>query len=263
MNGSTTHGIDYQPPLSKFSSTAIAAKLVAGARMIAVRHRIRSAVEQDLIDSMPVMISVHLPKTGGVAFRSILQAIYGRSLHLHYGRKNRNRKFDPSLLPVNTRCIHGHFRSDAFDAVFPHRMLITWVRHPVQRIVALYRHFLRNPDPSNLSSCNLHEKQLSLKAFADLDAVRNVATRCYLAGKKPDDFFFVGITEHFDASIALFLSLMQIRLDLQVPKQNVDRSRFRDLEPTESDLAHLASLNAEDIAWYEEANRRFFNTQTA
>jgi hypothetical protein len=259
MNGSTTHGIDYQPPLSKFSSTAIAAKLVAGARMIAVRHRIRSAVEQDLIDSMPVMISVHLPKTGGVAFRNILQAIYGRSLYLHYGRKTRNRTFDPSLLPVNTRCIHGHFGSDALAAAFPHRILITWVRHPVQRIVALYRHFLRNPDPSNLSSCTLHEKQLSLKAFADLDAVRNMATRFFLAGKRPDDFFFIGVTEHFDASIALFLSLMQIRLDLQVPKQNADRSRFRDLEPTESDLELLASRNDQDILWYEKAEQQFLN----
>lgn len=248
---------EYRPPSLAVSLFGIAAKGVAGAQMLVAKHRIRAAARPDFINSLPVMISVHVPKTGGVAFRSILHAIYGRTLCLRYGKPDEKEKRDLPVIPANTRCIHGHFASDAFDNILPNKALITWIRHPVQQVVSTYRHFLRNPDPANRSSRMLHDKRLSLREFAALDGIRNITTGYFLKNRRLDDFFFLGITEHFDLSIALFLSLMGIKMDLRMPRLNADRFRRRASVLPEEDLRQISLLNRQDIEWYEEALRQF------
>ena len=65
---------------------------------------------------------------------------------------------------------------------FPDRELITWVRHPVERVVSNYYHFLRTPDMRDDCCRALYEGKLSLSQFADLEWMCNASSR-YFVGK--------------------------------------------------------------------------------
>jgi len=162
----------------------------------------------------------------------------------------------PDLVPPATACIHGHFFADAFDELFPARRLVTWVRHPVERVVSNYHHFLRSPDLRDDCCRALLEHNLSLRDFAGLDWMRNEATR-YLAGKDVADFAFVGIAEHFLESLHLFGATFRRPASLPPPRVNVNPERHTPLYPiSPEDFEFIVGLNAEDLAWYIRACAR-------
>ena len=102
----------------------------------------------------------------------------------------------------------------------------------------------------------LHERKLSLREFADLDWMKNLATR-YLAGKAVGEFQFVGITEHFQESMRYFCGIYGFRTVMVLPHENTNPDRrtatYR-LSP--DDRAYILERNADDLAWYEQALER-------
>src|SRR5882757_7421029 len=194
-----------------------------------------------------MLISVHIPKCAGTSFRHILHTLYGDNLWSNYGHIFTRAQAQPGQVPAGTACIHGHFLADAFDDLFPRRRLMTWVRHPVERVVSNYYHFLRSPDMRDDCCRHLFEERLSLRQFAELDWMRNEATR-YLAGKTVEEFEFVGVAEQFTASLAVFAKNFGWDPPLSVPRENVNPSRVGeryDLRPR--DHALLSELNAADL----------------
>jgi len=200
-----------------------------------------------------MLISVHIPKCAGTSFRHILQALYGDRLWLNYGQVFVREQAHPGLVPTGTDCIHGHFFADAFDGLFPERQLITWVRHPVERVVSNYHHFLRSPDLRDDCCRALLENNLSLLEFAELDWMRNEATR-YLAGKDLSDLAFVGIAERFLESLHLFGTLLGQAAPLPAPRVNVNPARRTPSYPiSRAEFDDILALNASDHAWYLRA----------
>ena len=203
-----------------------------------------------------MIVSIHVPKCAGTSFRRILTEICGARIWFNYGTIFSREQARPELVPPGTRFIHGHFLADAFDGLFPSRRLLTWVRHPVDRLVSNYHHFLRSPDMRDDCCRALHERGLSLRQFADLEWMRNEASR-YLAGKPVRDFEFVGIAERFEESVGRFCRSFGFRNPARIPRENLnpERSGGRyDIDP--GDVAYIAERNAADLAWYEEAAER-------
>lgn len=203
-----------------------------------------------------MIISVHIPKCAGTSFRHLLQALYGDQLWLNYGTIFTREQADRAAVVAGAECIHGHFFADAFDDLFPDRTLITWVRHPVERVVSNYYHFLRSPDMRDDCCRALYEHGLTLRQFAELDWMRNEATR-YLTSKALDEFAFVGITERFPDSLHLFSRTFGWPSSLPAPYVNTNPDRTTDcyiLPP--DDYAHILALNSIDLAWYECAVNR-------
>jgi hypothetical protein len=203
-----------------------------------------------------MLISVHVPKCAGTSFRHVLHSIYGNEIWYNYGSIFAREQARPELVPAGTKMIHGHFLADSFDGLFPERQLLTWVRHPVERLVSNYYHFLRAPDMRDDCCRALHERKLSLREFADLDWMQNMATR-YLAGKAVTDFRFVGITEHFEESMRHFSSLLGFRTVMMLPRENINPSRTTEryaLSP--EDREYILERNAADLAWYNQALAR-------
>jgi hypothetical protein len=203
-----------------------------------------------------MLVSVHVPKCAGTSFKAVLQRIYGRDLLLNYGTFFTREDIRPGMIPPGTRCVHGHFVADALSDLFPGAPLITWVRHPVERLVSNYHFFLNNPDKGDFCSRTLNEKRLSLREFADLEAMRNEASR-HFAGKRVDDFQFVGISERFAESLCLFGAAFKLEVLTPVPFENVNPSRktarYR-LAP--GDYRYILERNLEDLAFYDEAQAR-------
>ncbi len=202
-----------------------------------------------------MIISVHIPKCAGTSFRYVLQRVYGRRLWLNYGAD-----FSREAVPSDTACIHGHIPGRAYETAFPEHRIITMVRHPVQRVISNYYHFLHRPDERNPDCRRLHERKLSLVEFAELPNVRNEATR-YVAGRAPDDFDFVGITERYAESVLLYQRMLKIEWPLPVLHDNVNRERTTPTYPVSlKEYDRIAALNDLDLVWYERACRVFEGT---
>jgi hypothetical protein len=210
----------------------------------------RPAVPYDV----PVIISVHIPKCGGTSFQHVLQDIFGRGrVWLNYTANLSEGRAPATAIPWRTKCVHGHFLADAFDQAAPAAALITWLRHPVERVVSNYHHFFRHPDPANPTYRELRERNLSLGEFAALPAMRNEATR-YLAGKTAGDFRFVGITERFDESLEVFGAAFGVGLPARRPRENVNPERLTESYPLPRGLYdQILAMNLQDFSMYHSA----------
>jgi hypothetical protein len=201
-----------------------------------------------------VIISVHIPKCGGTSFRRVLQEIYGEAVWLNYGAIFSQPQASLGLLPRGIRCIHGHFLGDAFDELVPQPRLVTWLRHPVERVVSNYHHFLRNPDMRDACCRELYDGRLSLEAFAELDWMRNEATR-YMAGKSAESFEFIGILERFRESLRVFGETFNVSVPVEPPRENVNPARTGETYALSTQTyAHILGLNMRDLVAYDLAN---------
>ncbi|HWA10678.1 MAG TPA: hypothetical protein VG838_14635 [Opitutaceae bacterium] len=200
-----------------------------------------------------MILSVHIPKCGGTSFRHVLREIYGAGLWLNYGAIFSQPQARHHAVPPATRCIHGHFLADAFDDLVPQPELVTWLRHPVERVVSNYFHFRRSPDLRDDCCRQLLERNLPLEAFAELDWMRNEATR-YMAGKPAAAFRFIGIMERFDESLRIFGATFGVAVPNRPPRENLNPDRTADAyRLPRSTYDHILALNLTDLAAYELA----------
>lgn len=218
------------------------------------------------------LISVHVPKTAGVTFRTLLQKVYGPSaVSLDYG----DRALDPlstfqtdpafwraaadrqaASLPPLTRVVHGHFGGAKYDRSFPEARKIVWLREPVSRLVSHY-HYWRNlsPTPHSLHR-RLLDENLTLLEFARLESMRNVLAHVFLRDCRLPDFAFVGIQEHFASDLRRLGALLGWPADLPLLQENRnEQAGYQPDHLSDSDRAEIAALNAADLALYEQALR--------
>jgi hypothetical protein len=203
-----------------------------------------------------MLISVHVPKCAGTSFRLLIDKLFGSGVWHNYGIIVSKEQAKAELIPDGTRIIHGHFLADAFDRVAPSRSLVTWVRHPVQRVVSNYYHFLRSPDMRDDCCRILHERKLGIRQFSDLEWMQNGISR-YLAGKPIDQFEFVGVSEQFPQSMRLFCATYGFAGFREFPFANANPDKGgRHYALSAGDLAYIAERNQADLALYNGALQR-------
>lgn len=138
------------------------------------------------------LISVHVPKTAGTTFGKLLVQIYGEELV----RKDYT-DLDTREFPSEVRVVHGHFSVGKYHNLFPEAHRVAWIRHPVAWILSVYhyaKHIARGGDTLHR---RLHDENLSFLEYASHPLACNPYTRNYLYGCDIDDFYFVGVHEHF------------------------------------------------------------------
>ncbi|MDB6113529.1 MAG: Sulfotransferase family [Lacunisphaera sp.] len=205
-----------------------------------------------------MLLSVHIPKTGGVSFRNALKEFYGPGFVLSYWEvTDAWGRVLPEAPPTAT-CVHGHFVAHDLADRFPTASLATWVRDPAERVASSYYHRLRDPDRQNRISRLVHERQLSLLEFAELPEVRNEMA-WFMGRKQPADFAFIGVMEHYEEAMARFC------LDFGFPAQPVRRdncnaARVTATYPMSGEVrARLTALNDRDAEIYSECLELFWN----
>jgi hypothetical protein len=218
------------------------------------------------IDTTELMISIHVPKTGGESFRDVLEQVTDGHLQRDYGDQplaplTLRHRFElararPHLEP-GTRAVHGHFVATKYWRRFPGARYLIWMREPVERLASHYHYWRRKPDRSNPTCRRLLEEDLSLVAFAALPELRDVQAR--LLGDVPvEALAFVGITERYDESIELFRRALAPDLPILAARTNANPERTGeryDLDP--GVRAAIADLNGRDREVYGRALARF------
>ena len=213
-----------------------------------------------------LIVSVHIPKTGGETFRDILEALTEGHLQRDYGdrplapmtlrQRIRLATSRPHLKP-DTRAVHGHFIATKYWRRYPQASYMAWLREPVERLASHYHYWKRKPDRNNPTCRKLIEEDLSLPAFAALPEMRDVQTR--FIGEVPvTDLAFVGLTERYDDSIELFRCAFYPDMAAQADRQNANPERSGDnydLPPTTR--ASIAEMNRADTELYGQATARF------
>lgn len=207
------------------------------------------------------LLSLHIPKTAGTSFRNILKTVYGDKavVRLDINEDGVTRLdqviYDSKNIP-NAKVIHGHFTyKDIVDRFnWPGGVKkITWLRHPVKRVVSNYFYLdqrlrtILNEEANNLNILSKMER--SLIEYARDDINRNRQTR-FLAGASPDMFDFVGIQEDFKQEIRAIAKALNWST---VPNVIHHNKTITDRPELSLDvLMEIEELNREDMDLYKE-----------
>ncbi len=165
-----------------------------------------------------MILSIHVPKSGGNSFRDLLQAYYGPRVMLDYGdwagfrvpealerchdRTNKMRARQHELLH-GYDVIHGHFVADKYLDLFPVEEFVAFFRDPFQQSVSHYYFLLRNPQREHLEEKMLHDAKMTLLDYLHWDAFYDHQTQ-YLGNISIYDLSIVGLAEQFSQSIEMF-----------------------------------------------------------
>gem|GEM_PF-378007 len=242
--------------------------LEAAPQDAAKRNPPRSPIRRGGLD---MLISLHLPKTGGVSFRRALEKVFGNRLRIDYGDLPINTPvlkrrclallkcaWNPLLFATARKidCIHGHFLPLKYrllrDAAF-----ITWLRDPVERVASHYYFWKRSYDPKNLPS--LHKKMLrenwSLERFCLGPEVRNFYSQ-FLWGFPVERFDFIGITEHYEEDFDFFFR-KYFKTAMPMARENVNEERREGSYFPDGDLRRkIEAYHEKDMRVYRLALQR-------
>lgn len=217
----------------------------------------------------PLWIFAHIPKTGGLTMRGIIDQNVAPNRIYHYPLHNQE-KLVRSLTPTQKasfQWMYGHCRFGVHQYFKRPYRYITMVRDPVSRVISAY-YFIRSM-PSN----GLHQqvKNMTLEEYVYSKNPRicaplnNHQTR-YLSGQNDPDlklakknlnqhFAFVGITEMYPQSVFLLNKLVGWK-QAHYSKENVTKKRPKKPPVSEKLANHIRSLNEMDYQLYEICKQR-------
>ena len=226
-----------------------------------------------------MLISLHLPKTAGTRFRSLLESHFaGRLLadyadaplhetvaarRLHAVRGGADLLLRPCRLQ-NVDAVHGHFLAIKYSLLPGGRdwRRVTWLRDPVERLASHYFYWRRSYEPGESGPLHrrMMEEDWSLERFCLGPELRNIYQQ-FLWGVPLARFDFVGITEHFDDDIDDFARLIlgttnftAIDPDSSAVNANPEAPHFY-IEDT-SLRARIEQHHAVDMAVYRMAHEQ-------
>lgn len=207
----------------------------------------------------PELLSIHIPKTAGRTFREILKSQYGvdgvLSLDHYYLTKQNEQLADhpTDRYPV----IHGHLPYRQISKVaLPSSKYITWLRHPVDRVISNYYHYRDSVFPAKQKR-NPSAQLVSIEDFIERPKRRNKMSQ-YLEGIDLEALFFVGFQEQFKADVVRLGRKLQWRIsELPLQMRVNENKRTKQSAPSlpEELIMRIRKCNEKDLALYEKAKQ--------
>ena len=189
-----------------------------------------------------MLVSVHIPKTGGSTINKLLRRKFGSRLLIEYQRpgfRHKVRSLKWRLRSFPKLAVHGHFPASKYSGT-----LITFVRDPVERRVSQYRYIRReharwgtvmNATWADAVAMELDEfvcrPESTLRRYIDVPLER---------------LSFIGMMDRFDDDVRRLCRMLEI--DYEPVHENA--------APTKSHIsdelrARYRAINPEECAFYE------------
>lgn len=224
-----------------------------------------------------VTMFVHIPKTAGTTFNSVLSYQYGhrRSLWIPWDhvcvQDTLCRLGDEDRARLTL--VRGHVPFGWHEHINRPVRYITMLRHPVDRVVSLYYYFKQGPDCHEhrlAKSCGSVEEFVASEATlqVDNDQVRRLSGRALGFGEVTSEalraaithvthFACVGLTERFDESILLMARALDWWWPVFYLSSNITRKRPSLTEISSSTRSLIEKYNEHDLALYEHCVKQF------
>lgn len=154
-----------------------------------------------------LLVSLHIPKTAGTYFGTILKRTYGDACALYYGAASERThpllrvrpseltadRFD-ALAEAGVKIVHGHLRARYVSEFMPDpARYYVILREPIEQTISHYYYQLAIPQESRIGRI-IKEKDLALTDFTSIKEVKNYQAS-FLKPFALEDFGFVGVTE--------------------------------------------------------------------
>lgn len=211
------------------------------------------------ISNQVELVSLHIPKTAGTSFRNILKDVYGPGhvarLDIRRNTELNGKKLNSSKLKSGIKVIHGHFSYQKLIEQFDIKEdtpVITWLREPAERVISNYYYLdkiLRKELNEEKKDLNILAKmEKTLLEYAATEANRNRMSK-FLDGITPEEFFFIGFTNHYEEDLAVLARLLNwdnyslIKQNITGKKPDVDAST----------VEQIKALNEADYDIYNKA----------
>jgi hypothetical protein len=217
------------------------------------------------------LISVHVAKTAGTAFREALTSIYTPiygpgAVHLDYGDQSSDAQIGlrgnfwigdriptaPSL-PDEVRVVHGHFWLGKYAKHYPRAKRIMWLRDPVTLCTSQYFFTRSQPDSAPRLAGRIESQGLSLLDFATLPDIRNPVASRYIRGYSLADFDFIGIYEHFETEMVRLARVLHLPVVIPAVTNVTPSTEYRAFRPDAETVRRIREVNDKDVELYEAA----------
>ncbi len=215
------------------------------------------------------LVYLHFPKTAGTSYAQHVVPILGNRLPLTGWREAEREDLDQFDF------VHGHIYFDQVERLSDKPLMMTMLRHPIERIFSLYRFQKRRPqDPmyETVNSMTFHEfveRRYGTQVYISMltDTVsgeeegpkpsRQGRERVELALERLERFEVLGITEYFPYSLLLLSRELNIEPFWQIGTANTAPTPTTrdDLEPETIKL--LRQVAGADIEIYDRAVELF------
>ena len=207
-----------------------------------------------------MFVYVHIPKTGGTSFNTILENTFGIShCHTFHNRRNlfdsNDFAFARKVFP-RMRSLSGSNLVNPLELGISDPFFATFTREPVARVFSHYQHIARYGKPrpfeeelrSNESMQNLNVKILA--GGLNLGRAKLFLEKCG----------FVGFTDKFDISLRILEKLSPYKLNLSYrPKQIArDNTVKKKLEADPRAVEITREFNQLDLELYSCARNEIF-----
>jgi len=244
-------------------------------------------------DSDPLLVFVHIPKTGGTTLVTLLAQRYapeairkimmrGMSLIVPPRARASSSLISASKIrrlkwalrdPERVRLIHGHFDL-SLERFLPSRAsMFTILRDPVERAISHYYHYRRQSgDPAhNLAISSTLAEWVSARGLVEMDngqtrrlagemnlPVGRVSERTLEKAKEnlASKFSVIGLTERFEESQVLLSRAFGWRYTRPATR-NVGTNRPARSEISEAELRLIRNRNSFDVELYRFAAELF------
>jgi hypothetical protein len=218
----------------------------------------------------PMLLSVHMPKTGGTSFYKNLQDVYDARLLWHNNdwveimtpqaveRRERHRTDLIGELETFRRrfdAIHGHFSARKYSGLFRDARLVTFVRDPFQHAVSCYEFALRSdsllhPGHDTFKARNMSVVEL-IEMYPDHQSM-------YVDGVPLEQFALIAISERYAESLALFERITGLRFPRHDTRENVNPVKPAGAYVISRDVRRAVERHrARDVELYRRAVERF------
>jgi len=216
----------------------------------------------------PLVIHLHMPKTGGTTLKKIIKKNYPRSnvFDVYLDHQQLETRLQ-EIAEKDVKCLQGHMPFGVHHVFKQPSTYITLLRDPVDRIISEY-YFIRSIPWHN---SHLKVSKMSLEEYQESPMNQNLQTHYILGGKfgsplSEEDFeqakknletYFsvVGITDMFDESLFLLMKQFQWANTLYT-KANVTKKRPAKHEISQETIEKIKENNRTDIKLYEFAKQR-------